>query len=148
MNAAKGIQSCFHHCHTLLHHLTDRTGCLVGEKIRDPYHFALAVLAPDNLSRPIVMGHELAARGPNEALGLMVDIDNQFANDHAVGEVTIRAPGSSRVSMTKPGANRVCKVPTSRRAAHTASTLALVEISFRMEAMFVCSPMLLRSRRR
>src|SRR5215469_1446345 len=55
-------------------------------------------------------------------------------------KVTIRTPGSSRVSTTKPGTSRVCNAPTSRSAAQTASTLALVEISFRIEATFVSPP--------
>ena len=51
----KGIQTCFHHSHTLLHHLSDRARRLIREKIGDPYNAGLAISARENLGRPIVV---------------------------------------------------------------------------------------------
>src|SRR6266550_2671194 len=51
-------------------------------------------------------------------------------------KVTMRSPRSSFVSVTNPGTSRVCRAPMSRKAAQTSSTLALVNSSFRIEAMF------------
>src|SRR6476660_2204099 len=50
-------------------------------------------------------------------------------------KVTTRAPGSRRVSVTKPGTSRVCSAPTSLIAAQTLSGRAFVRISLRTEAI-------------
>src|SRR6188768_3770893 len=47
----------------------------------------------------------------------------------------MRAPGSSRVSRTKPGTRRVWSAPMSRIASHTDSGRAVVTSCLRMEAM-------------
>src|SRR5262245_41571308 len=53
--------------------------------------------------------------------------------------VTTRTPGSSRVSMTKPGTSRVWRAPMSRIASQTASGLADVTISLRIDAISLAS---------
>src|SRR5262249_17870593 len=50
-------------------------------------------------------------------------------------KVTMRAPSSSRVSVTKPGTSRVCNAPTSRSASHAVSGRALMYISLQIEAI-------------
>jgi hypothetical protein len=51
--------------------------------------------------------------------------------------VTTRAFGSTRVAITNPGTNLVCKAPISRTAAQTSSGCASVSISLRMDPMAV-----------
>ena len=73
--------------------------------------------------------------GPDETPRLIVDVTIGSRSMTPLTKVTTRAPGSSFVSVTKPGTRRVCSAPMSRIAAQTSLDLARVLISDRMVAI-------------
>jgi hypothetical protein len=109
----------------LVHHGRNGSGCFVGEKIGNPDDLRLSVGIGDGLYGAIVVvsGPPAADRTTRGSLSSIATIVSRATVP--LPNVTIRAPGSSRVSVTNPGTNRVCKARLSSRPAQEARPQSL-----------------------
>jgi hypothetical protein len=132
----QAFQRGFHRRHAVIHHALDHGHQPVRQEVGNPDDSAPRAFGK-HLERRVMMRRPPFHDRIGEPAPRIIDVDDPFPCDNAVGERDKACVAFELRAVTTPRASRVWTAPTSRNAAQTWSGAASTNISLWIEAMVI-----------